>query len=298
MSNYYNVPGVMESQLQPMAQYQPYPAQYYARGMMNTPADSFTRMTGGQPQSRFSFLNAAFNFIKGGVIDTVSGLFSTGGICTMAAAGAAIWLTGGAAIPYLAAASIGLGGLQFAKGSINAMGHLAQGNGEAAERDFQDIGSGVTATLMGLFGARSAYKTGLVKTGTMEGKKLISAEKAVSQDFIASMKATFKQLVSDLRGQSRVLTQNGKKLSKNTLFQTGKKSTVKNYGGAQQKLSDIWYAKKPARPNVNLRTRQQPSFFDRGREFLKAKIHTGELPISVSDAKEMSPNSEYIEDAI
>lgn len=205
----------------------------YPYTVADYPPDTYTGPSHGQPkQQGFSLFRAASNFIKGGVVDTIKGIFSLKGLATMALAGGAIALTGGAAIPYLVAAGIGLGGLQVAKGTLSAVSKYASGDTQGAENAFRDIGSGVVSTALSIFGARAAYKNGIVNTGIKNpaGKGTLSAKKAMGSagGLFASVKATVKQVFADVTGKSRVLGKRGG-LGKETLWQSLKTNSAANF---------------------------------------------------------------------
>lgn len=99
------------------------------------------------------------NFFKGMVCDE-SGKFSIKRtLTTVAVAAGAVALTvatGGAATPFLIAGGVALGGAQVVKGGIKAA--TAKTDAEA-ENAWQDIGSGTTAVVGAVAGAKGALKS-------------------------------------------------------------------------------------------------------------------------------------------
>lgn len=156
---------------------------------------------------RFSPFRAFSNLIGGGVTDTIKGIFSLKGLITMGLTGGLIAITGGGAIPFLAAAGIGLGGFQIARGARNAVGLYRMGDTEGSENAFRNIGSGMVSMALSFLGLRSAYQSGTVKTGMFQAdKKFVPAKEMIpnNKGLLASAKGTFRQLFADIRGKSVV----------------------------------------------------------------------------------------------
>ncbi len=177
---------------------------------MQGPMDTVEIGQSGRPKRSFSFIGAAVNFVKGAVVDTISGMFSMKGLLTMAGSAALIWATGGAALIPLAALGAGMGAFQVVKGSLNAASALSQGDGEAAENAFRGIGSGTFTAVASLLGARAAYRNGVVKTGTQVkgGKVELASDVVKGEGWFGGFKGTVKQMYRDLSGQSRAVTTN------------------------------------------------------------------------------------------
>lgn len=211
------------------------PVDFSQRAMYlpNMPPDSFQLMNGRQKKS-FSIFRAAINFLKGGVVDTIKGMFTLKGIAMMAGAGALIAFTGGAALPYLAALGIGMGGFQFTAGAINAAQKYSYGDVEGAEKEFQGMGSGFTTALLSFIGLRKAYTSGTVKTANVnEAGQVTSTSQQAAKEGIMG---TFKQMFRDVTGKSRMVYKD--QVTQQNLFQGGKELFLDNIRGFRLKLAN------------------------------------------------------------
>lgn len=129
------------------------------------------------------------NFFKGMVCDETGKFSIKRTLTTVAVAAGAVALTvatGGAATPFLIAGSAALGGAQVIKGGINA--YNAKTDAEA-ENAWQDIGSGTTAVVGALAGAKGALRV----SGAVipKGNMLTSSLRATGQCFKTSGKASW-----------------------------------------------------------------------------------------------------------
>lgn len=116
----------------------------------------------------FSLLNAAGNLFKGAVLNPLKSLFSLQGLATAGLAAGAIALFGAPAAIGLGAIGLITGGLQAFRGGKDFIGNYMAGNMEAAERSFEDIGSGTTTGLLSAAGIRASGGN-LSITGGLKG---------------------------------------------------------------------------------------------------------------------------------
>ena len=144
-----------------------------------TPEETVIPTTGdGNDDGKISFGKKCKNFVKGvgnffkGMVCDENGKFSIKRTLTTAAVAAgAVALTvatGGAAAPFLVGAGVVMGAVQTGKGIKKAMEAKTDAQAEAA---WQEIGSGATAIVGSVAGAKGALKTAKVNVSTYKGIK-------------------------------------------------------------------------------------------------------------------------------
>ncbi len=193
-----------------------------------------SRMAGQQQQEGFSFVRAGLNFVKGAVVDTISGMFSLKGLATMALAGGAIALTGGAALPFIAAAGIAMGGFQFIKSGIDAGLAYSEGRYRDSENAFRGMGSGAASLGLSIFGARAGYKAG-------KGKLTDSVfENQSASTRAETVGGTLKQLYLDITGQAKVRHTIDGHVHEVSLFRYGKNEFMGNLRNLRSWFDNKW----------------------------------------------------------
>ncbi len=182
--------------------FQPISAQLQSKGLAGLgpvadyPDDSFVNSQ-QKPKKGFSIVNAVTNFVKGGVVNTIKGMFSLQGLAMMAGTAGLVAVAGTGVLPFLAALGLGMGAIQGVNGAMNALGKYAEGDNAGAEKEFENIGQGFVTGLLSFLGAKSGYKSGSVKTVANGGK---SSYKTAG----TSIKSTLSQLWKDITLRSKV----------------------------------------------------------------------------------------------
>lgn len=114
---------------------------------------------GGSSGGFFGAFTAVFRGVKNGLVNTVKSLLTPKGLI-MAAAGVVLTVaTGGAAVPFMAAIGVGIGGFQIARNGFTAAQLYWQGRGAEAEKAMEGVGEGIftagTSALSAYFGQRT-----------------------------------------------------------------------------------------------------------------------------------------------
>lgn len=117
-----------------------------------------------RPRQSFSLGTALWRVFKGGVVDTVKGLFSKTGLL-MTGALVAIGFSPLApllavALPYLIGAGFVIGGAKTAISGYQAVKRGAQGDIEGCYDALEGVGSGLATVGLSAWGARSLYRAG------------------------------------------------------------------------------------------------------------------------------------------
>lgn len=153
----------------------------------------------GKDDGHIGFWRATGHFLKGATLNFIGGILGfdpdgnwhLGQFLTNAAiiAGCAalIVATGGAATPFLAAAGVALAGTSLAKGAYQVA--TAETDAEC-ESAFEQLGTGTTATVLALFGARSAQK-GVVANKVAAGEMTAEEAAELNQSY-SGVKGLFK----------------------------------------------------------------------------------------------------------
>lgn len=150
--------------------------------------DQFTALQ-CQPQRKFSWTQAFGNLLKGGIGDTLKGIFTLPGMALTALTGGALWLTGGAILPYLAGLGIAIGGLQVVKGLGSAFAYRREGDVQAAEQSFRGVGSGLATGILSLLGFRAAQGAAGTSSFAQMGQTAVAQTAAAKSKLGAWLKS-------------------------------------------------------------------------------------------------------------
>lgn len=134
---------------------------------------------------KFSVGEATKNFFKG-IFSPITSMFSSVknfaiGAAMIAGGIALTVATGGAALPFLIAAGVALGGFQVAKGGYKL---LTARNGDEAERAFYDVGAGTAAIGLSALGAKASLRTAGLATAAETSQ--MSTYQAMAANFRAA----------------------------------------------------------------------------------------------------------------